>query len=64
LVDVKESVDYVKKNGQSYKVMAIILEYAGGGELFEYVSQTGRFREELARTYYHQIISGLSYLHT
>jgi len=52
LIDVKESVDYVKKNGSSYKVMAIILEYAGGGELFEYVANTGMFREEVARTYY------------
>jgi len=52
LVDVKESIDYVKKSGQTYKVMAIILEYAGGGELFEYVANTGRFREEVALTYY------------
>jgi len=33
--------------------MAIVLEYAGGGELFEYVAQTGPFREEVARTYFH-----------
>jgi hypothetical protein len=38
LIDVKDSVDYIKKNGQSYKCMAIILEFAGGGELFEFVS--------------------------
>ncbi len=52
LIDVKESVDYIKKSGQVYKCMAIILEYAGGGELFEFVSQTGRFSEEVTRTYF------------
>jgi len=34
LIDVKESVDYIKKNGESYKVMAIVLELAQGGEVF------------------------------
>lgn len=52
LIDCKEAVDYKKKNGQSYKVMAIIMECAGGGELFEFVSSTGRFKEEVARSYF------------
>lgn len=64
LVDVKDSVDYIKKNGTSYKCMAIILEYAGGGELFEFVSQTGKFSEEVTRTYFSQVLDGLEYLHS
>jgi len=32
--------------------MAIVIEYAAGGELFEYVSSTGKFKEEVARTYF------------
>lgn len=32
--------------------MAIILEYAGAGELFEYVSNCGRYSDEVARTYF------------
>jgi len=32
--------------------MAIVIEYAGAGELFEYVSTCGRFSEEVARTYF------------
>jgi len=32
--------------------MAIIMECAGGGELFEFVSSTGRFKEEVARSYF------------
>lgn len=53
LIDVKESTDYIKKNGQTKKVMAIIMEYINGGELFEYVANTGRFSEEVSRTYFH-----------
>jgi serine/threonine protein kinase len=53
LIDFKESIDYVKKNGKTYKVMAIVLELAQGGELFEYVATTGRFSEEIAKTYFH-----------
>lgn len=53
LIDFKESTNYVKKNGQTKKVMAIIMEYINGGELFEYVANTGRFSEEVARTYFH-----------
>jgi serine/threonine protein kinase len=36
---------YVKKSRATYQTVSIVLEYAGGGELFEYVAQTGRFSE-------------------
>jgi serine/threonine protein kinase len=34
-----------------------------GGELFEYVSSTGRFREEVARAYFLQLLEGLNHIH-
>lgn len=40
-----------------------MLEYAAGGELFEYVANSGRFSEEVARAYFHQLINGLEYMH-
>jgi len=43
--------------------MAIVLEYAEKGELFEYVSNTGRFDDITARTYFDHITEGLRYLH-
>ena len=43
--------------------MAIVIELAKNGELFEYVSQGGMFKEEVARKYFHQLIEGLEYLH-
>ena len=41
--------------------MFIAMELARGGELFEYVAQTGTFSETVARSYFHQIISALEY---
>lgn len=64
LIEFHESGEYHKTNGTSYNVMYIVLELATGGELFEYVANTGRFKEEVARTYFHQIIEALDYCHS
>ncbi len=50
------SADYVKKNGNSYKAVAIIMELVSGGELFEYIAEFGRFSEEAARTYFQMLL--------
>ena len=50
------SADYVKKNGKSYKVVAIVLELVSGGEVFDYVKISGRFSEEVARIYFRILI--------
>jgi len=39
------------------------LEYVGGGELFDFVADTGKFSEKVSRTYFHQMMNGLHYLH-
>lgn len=56
LVEFYESVDYIKKTGDSYKVVAIVLELIPGGELFEYIASSGRFTEEVARSYFKTLI--------
>lgn len=56
LIEFQENADYVKKNGQSYKAVAIVMELVPGGELFEYVADSGRFSEETARTYFRILI--------
>lgn len=43
--------------------MAIVIEYAGGGELFEFVSQCGKFSDKVGRYFFNQILDGLAYLH-
>lgn len=40
-----------------------MLELASGGELFDFVAQTGAFSESVARYYFHQLIEGLEYVH-
>lgn len=43
----------VGKDGKSeFTCVAIILEYAAAGELFDYVARSGFFTEEVARTFF------------
>ncbi|KAM7264008.1 hypothetical protein ACFE04_001691 [Oxalis oulophora] len=43
--------------------LAIAMEYASGGELFERICNAGRFSEDEARFFFQQLISGVSYCH-
>ncbi|KAJ8640345.1 hypothetical protein MRB53_017039 [Persea americana] len=44
--------------------LAIVMEYAAGGELFERICNAGRFSEDEARYFFQQLISGVHYCHT
>ncbi|KAJ7299424.1 hypothetical protein O6H91_Y234700 [Diphasiastrum complanatum] len=44
--------------------LAIAMEYAAGGELFERISTAGRFTEDEARYFFQQLVSGVSYCHS
>lgn len=44
--------------------LAIVMEYASGGEIFERICSAGRFSEDEARFYFQQLISGVSYCHS
>ncbi|XP_004511972.1 serine/threonine-protein kinase SRK2I-like [Cicer arietinum] len=44
--------------------LAIVMEYASGGEMFERISKAGRFTEDEARFFFQQLISGVSYCHS
>jgi len=54
---------YTKKNGKKQSVILIVLELATGGELFEFLSYTGFFDESIARTYFHQLMTGVEFCH-
>ncbi|KAM1457388.1 hypothetical protein ACFX13_035433 [Malus domestica] len=43
--------------------LAIVMEYAFGGELFERICNAGRFSEDESRFLFQQLISGVSYCH-
>lgn len=61
IIEFAESIDYIKKNGTTYKVVAIVLELIHGGELYEYVKWAGRFSESVARTYFKTLIESNYY---
>ncbi|MBA0837144.1 hypothetical protein Goarm_009323, partial [Gossypium armourianum] len=44
--------------------LAIVMEYAAGGELFDRICNAGRFGEDEARFFFQQLISGVSYCHS
>lgn len=41
----------------------MVMEYVGGGELFEYIIKHGKLKENEARKFFQQIISGVDYCH-
>lgn len=42
----------------------LIMEYAQGGELFDYIVQRDRLTEKDACRFYLQIVAGIEYLHS
>lgn len=52
-----------KKENKEKEVSFIVLELALGGELFDFVANSGRFEEPLARYYFKQFMEGLDYCH-
>ena len=44
-------------------VLFIVLELIGGGELFDLVALGGKLTEAQARYYFHQLLSGLDFMH-
>lgn len=48
---------------ESKKNLFLVLEYVGGGELFEYLVQRGRLHIKEARKFFRQIVSAIHYCH-
>lgn len=63
IYEVNQNVDYPTTNGQTTKAILFVLEYASGGELFDVLYYTGCLSDEMARTYFHQLINGIEILH-
>ena len=61
-IDFKEQAMMIK-NGTEIPVAYIVQELITGGELYEYVANTGRFREEIVRFYSRQLLQGVIHMH-
>ena len=67
IIKLKEVTDegkYTRPDGTSKNVMFAAIQLAQNGEIFEYLANTGRFSEKVARFYFKQLISALDYLHS
>ena len=53
----------VKSNGESVPVAYIAQEAIQGGELFDYVANSGAFSEPICRYYLKQMLLGLHFIH-
>ncbi|KAL0412279.1 UNVERIFIED_CONTAM: CBL-interacting serine/threonine-protein kinase [Sesamum latifolium] len=42
----------------------IVLEYVEGGELFDKIAKYGKFKEDVARSYFQQLINAVDYCHS
>lgn len=45
------------------KHICIVMEYATGGTLFQYVQKQGRLKEAVARWFFQQLVVGVDYCH-
>lgn len=54
----------IKKTGKRVKVAYIVQELIPGGELFDYVANSGPFTEPIVRYYAKQLIQAIHYIHT
>ena len=52
LIDGNENGVLIKKNGQKIPCIYMVLEYAPGKELFDFVAFAGPFSEPIARYYF------------
>ena len=55
---------YTKKDGSQKDVYYIVLENAKGGEIFDYIEESGPFSEDESRYYFRQLLDGLQYCHS
>lgn len=56
LIGYDEDLMYYRRNGNSYKVVAIVMEIIPNGEIFDYIKVAVGFPESVARMYFRILI--------
>jgi len=62
--EFNERAIWNKKNGDQVEVAYIVSELVPGGELFDFVANSGPFGERISRYYAKQLIQAIHYIHT
>lgn len=62
--EFNENATWAKKSGERVSVAYIVSELVHGGELFDYVANSGPFKESIVRYYAKQLIQAVHYIHT
>lgn len=62
--DFKEDSVLHKKDGSQKNVAYIQQEMITGGELFDYIINSGPLSESICKYYFQQMLLGLSYIHS
>ncbi|CAK90513.1 unnamed protein product (macronuclear) [Paramecium tetraurelia] len=62
LIDFSDALPYRKRNGQIVNRICIILEYAQGGEFFDYIKNFGCLSEEITRFYFKQLLVSMIFM--
>ena len=55
---------YPQKDGTVIPTVLLVLEYLPGGELFDILYYTHALKEDIARTYFHQLLDGMGACHS
>ena len=64
LIEYKnDGVKTSKLDGSKKTVAYAVVELAQGGEIFDYVAETGKFSERVSRYFFRQMIDGLEACH-
>jgi len=63
LYDFEMSATYPRKRGGTREIVWLALELAPGGELFDFLMYTGGFSEQIAASYFKQLLSALDAAH-
>lgn len=63
ILDFSDEEEYVLPDGRSMEVYTVALELAENGEIFDFIADSGRFSEPLARYYFHQLVDAIEHMH-
>ena len=64
IIDYCSNWTVTNSSGLSMNVAYMVLEFAEAGEMFDYISETGKFNENEARYFFHQLIDVIEFIHS